>query len=144
MAPIGSGVSLRGIFFEDSQLPVNLATGINRGTHEGYALTVDTSSANTMKLAGDGDTVLARLTLVENRTVEGINVGTAAFRFSDALPIDTASSYTFAVGDTAVGSPNTSGKVEPKNNGSSKTPDHGENVVVEVDNTNNFVTVVKV
>ena len=142
-AVIGNGVSLRGIFFEDFQLPFNLASGITQ-SDEGKAVALDTSAANQVKLAASGDVVIGRLERVEDRSVEGILVGTVSLKFSNQLPIDSGSSYSFAVGDTAVGSPNTDGEVEPKNNGTSKTPDLSENIVVEVDSSNGFVTVVKV
>lgn len=142
-AVIGSGVSLRGIFFEDFQFPFNLPSTIQRNQDVGKAVTIDTANENTVKLAGGSDRVDGKLVTVEPRTVEGIDVGTVAWVFADALPIDTASSYTFAVGDTAAGSPNTPGQVEPKNDGASKTPDRSENVVVAVDSTNGYVTVLK-
>jgi hypothetical protein len=142
-AVIGNGVSLRGIFFEDFQLPFNLPSDISRANDVGKAVTIDTASENAVKLAGSGDRVDGRLVVVEPRDIEGINVGTVAWVFADALPIDTASSFSFAVGDTAAGSPNEAGKVEPKNDGTSKTPDRSENVVVAVDTTNGFVTVLK-
>lgn len=142
-AVIGSGVSLRGIFFEDFQFPFNLPSDIKRNEDVGKAVTIDTASENAVKLAGDGDRVDGKLIVVEPRDVEGINVGTVAWAFADSLPIDTGSSFSFAVGDTAAGSPNTAGQVEPKNDGTSKTPDRSENVVVAVDSTNGFVTVLK-
>lgn len=43
--------------------------------HVGLAVTQDTTAANTVKLAGDGDKILGRLENVEDRTVEGIKVG---------------------------------------------------------------------
>lgn len=93
-------VTLNGFTFEDSYLTCNLAAGIT-GADVGKALALDTSAANTVKLAGDDDFVIARLETVELRTQEGQNVGTAAFRFSQLLP--KASGATINVGDSLVG-----------------------------------------
>lgn len=130
---IGQGVSLRGIFVEEFQFPFNVASGITRDD-EGKAVTVDTTSDNTVKLAGDGDPIVGRLAIVENRQVEGINVGTVSLKGGMALPTDGS---TVNVGDTVVGS-TTAGKVK-----SAAAVDYNNNFVVEVDAANNLVTVVK-
>lgn len=83
---IGFGVRLYNYHFEDDQLAVYLANGIVKAD-EGKALTWDVTAANTMKLAGDGDPIVARLITVENRVQEGILVGTAALEFSQLLPV---------------------------------------------------------
>lgn len=83
---IGFGVRLYNFFFEPFQLPVYLANGIVKAD-EGKALTWDVTAANTMKLAGDGDPINARLIIVENRVQEGVLVGTAAFRYAQLLPV---------------------------------------------------------
>lgn len=92
-------VTLRGFYFEDSHLTVNLAAGIT-AEHRGRAMSIG-AAPNTYKLASDDDVIVARLETVEDRKVEGQLVGTIAFRFSNLLPIK--SGETVAAGDTVVG-----------------------------------------
>ena len=68
-------VSLRGLYHEDSAYPFNLASGITV-SDVGKAVTIDSSGANKVKLAGDADPILGRLEQVEDRSAEGILVGT--------------------------------------------------------------------
>lgn len=96
-------ISLKGLFHEDFQYPFMVAAGITEAD-EGKAVTLDTSAANTVKLAGDADVILGRLEKVENRTVEGVNVGTVSLFGGLEFPVNpnaTASSpdETPAVGD---------------------------------------------
>lgn len=126
-ASIGS-VSLRGVYFEDAQLPFNISGSPVVGTDEGKAVALDTTAANTVKLAGAGDRVIGRLETIELRTIEGVQVCTVALQFIDVLPNDGA--HTFVVGDTAIGGA-TAGKVAPKGGGS-PAPDANQNLVVEV------------
>ena len=104
--------SLRGIMHEDFQYGFNLASGIVVAD-EGKAVTLDSSAANTVKLAGDGDFILGRLEKVELRSVEGVNVGTVALfggiKFT-VNPNATASSpdETPAIGDYITGATNNS------------------------------------
>lgn len=86
MASFHTQVRLTGFPFEDSQLTVKLS-GSPVQADIGKALTQDTSAANTMKLAGDGDPIDGVLLTLENRTVEGTVVGTCSFRFAKTLPI---------------------------------------------------------
>lgn len=129
MATIGQSISLAGIFFEEFQLPFNLEASITKDDI-GKAVSLDSSAANTVKLAGDGETIVGRLETFEERTVEGINVGTVAVKFAAKLPINTGAAGTFAVGDTAVGSA-VAGQVKVLGGGT-PTPDHSINYVVEV------------
>ena len=122
-------VGFEGFNFPDSQITVALAAGITTADI-GKALAVDTGAANTLKLAGDGDTIVARLMTVENRVNEGSLVGTASFRFSARLPIKTGE--TVAVGDTVVGAG--SGEVKAL-----ETADHNANFVAEIDGTSAIV-----
>jgi hypothetical protein len=120
MSIIGAGVSLQGIEHDDFHYPFRLASGIT-SADVGKAVALDTTAANTVKLAGDGDTVLGKLVSVENRVTEGLLVGTVAlkggFRFAKVGTIN--------VGQTVVGSA-TAGSVK-----AATTADHSTNFVVE-------------
>lgn len=73
MSQIGK-VSLRGLVHEELMYTFLLTAGIVRAD-EGKAVVMSTV-ANTVSLAGDGDEILGRLELVEDRTIEGVLVGT--------------------------------------------------------------------
>lgn len=90
----GRGITLEGIEHEGHHFGVNLAAGIVAGDI-GKALAVDSSAANTLKLATAGDHVVGYLSTVEDRTVEGDLVGTAAFKFQKR--------FTYTGGDPAIG-----------------------------------------
>lgn len=132
--PFHNQVTLRGFHFEDSIFTVNLAAGITKAD-EGKALALDPSAPNTMKLAGDGDTIVGRLEVVEDRAVEGKLVGACAFRFANVLPI--ASGATVNVGDTVIGAGN--GEVKRLENAGVPAPDHSVNFVVEIIGTDAVV-----
>ena len=109
MAQIGT-ISLSGIFHEDAQYTFLLASGITEAD-VGKAVALDTSAANTVKLAGDGDAVLGRLEIVEDRVNEGILVGTVAtqggYRFPvtdglDAADVPDVGEYAHGGGDGGV------------------------------------------
>ena len=96
-------VSINGLIDEVAQVTWNLAAGIVKAD-EGKAVTQDTTAANTVKLAGDGDLILGRLEIVEIRSQEGIAVGTVSMRGGMSFVVNpnaTASSpdETPAVGD---------------------------------------------
>lgn len=84
--PIGNGVTLRGFQFEDANFTF-LISGSPTSSDVGKAVSQDTSAANTVKLAADGDIIVGRLMAVENRVQEGIVVATVAMQFIDKLPI---------------------------------------------------------
>lgn len=130
---IGAGVSLKNIFHEEFLYPFNLATGITEAD-EGKAVTVDTSAANTVKLAGDGDDIFGRLERVEDRSIEGTLVGTVALKGSLKLPKTDAA---ITVGASVQGSA-TAGKVKLL----AASANTNNNVVVEVDETNDYVVVI--
>jgi len=88
MAEFHNDVRLSKFPFPDSQLTVNLASGIT-ATHIGLAVTQDTSADNQVKLAGDGDPIFGILYTVENRVTEGTLIGTVEFRFAAKLAIKT-------------------------------------------------------
>lgn len=76
---IGEGISHRGLVQESFIYPYFLAAGIV-AADVGKAVSVDTTAANTVKLAADGDVILGQLESVEIRTVEGVRVGSVATR----------------------------------------------------------------
>lgn len=121
--------SLAGIYFEDYQLTYLISGSPDPVASLGCAVTIDTTAANTMRLAAAGERIFGRLETCEVRTVEGITVGTVARKFSDTLPIKVGE--VFNVGDTAVGS-STLGSVEVLKVSSVSAPDYNQNVVTEV------------
>ena len=117
MASIGNGVSLRGIFIEDFQFTFLVSGGVDVTIADAGvgAVMLDTAAANTVKLATDGATILGRLEVYENRTIEGIVVGTVSLAGGMKFlvnPDATASSpdETPAVGDYIVGAVSDAGK----------------------------------
>lgn len=100
MSAIGVGVSLRGMNHEDFHYPFNLAAGTTTNDL-GKPVALDASGPNKVKVAGDGDEIIGKLVTVENRTIEGLLVGTVelfgGWRF-DILAADT-----LAVGDAVIG-----------------------------------------
>lgn len=133
--PFHYGVSLRGFHFENFNLTVNLAAGITKDDL-GKAVAVDATGSNKVKLAGDGDHIIGRLEVVEDRTVEGQLIGTVAFKFANLLPIKSGS--TVAAGDTVVGAGGGEVKALADGEGDS-APDHSKNFVAEVIGTNAVV-----
>lgn len=93
-------VSLQNYHFEEWQLTFNLKSGITQ-TDRHKAVTLDASADNTVKLAGDGDPILGRLEIIEDRQQEGTLLGTIALKFGAKLPIK--SGETVNVGDYLVG-----------------------------------------
>lgn len=128
MAVTHNKVSLRGFHFEDSILTCILTAGIV-AADIGKAVSFG-AAANTVKLAGDGDTIIGRLETVEDRKVEGQLVGAVSFRFANLLPIK--SGETVAAGDTVQGA----GAGEVKK---TTTADHSKNFVAEVIGSNAVV-----
>lgn len=103
MAQIGSsGVSLRGTYLTEAGFTLKVSGTVVQADI-GKAVSQDTTAANTVKLAADGDTIVGQLTVYEKRLVEGVNVGTI-------LPANTLNPMFFvytgtdpAVGDSVVG-----------------------------------------
>lgn len=140
MAIIGQGISLRGMTHEKFHYPFYLAAGIT-SADVGKAVSIDSSAANTVKLAGDGDAVIGKLVVVEDRGVEGVLVGTVALRGGFRFTEVGTPTYPLAVGDSVIGAG--SGLVKARLNAAAnaKEANHNENIVVEVDGTN--ITVVR-
>lgn len=74
MPAIGKGVSLVGIRQDMFNYTFNISgtAGVNPGV--GTPLALDTTADNTVKVAGDGDTIIGFLMSYENRVQEGIAV----------------------------------------------------------------------
>lgn len=86
MTQIGT-TSLNGIFHEEFQYPFLLASGID-ADDEGKAVALDATAANTVKLAGDGDVIIGRLETVEDRSIEGILIGTVSLFGGLKFPVE--------------------------------------------------------
>jgi hypothetical protein len=68
----------------------------------GKALTLDTTAANTMRLAGDGEAVHGRLFSYEDRSQQGGGkVGAVQRRFKDKIPVQVG--HGIDVGESVVG-----------------------------------------
>ena len=117
---IGQGISLAGLFHEDWQYPFYVSGAVTQAD-VGKAVTLDTTAQNTVKLAGDGDPILGRLETFEDRTVEGVKVGTVSIQGGMKFPKTAAA---IAVGNSIVGGGGGLVKADVSAN--------GHNVVVEV------------
>lgn len=134
---IGAGISLAGMYHEAWQYPFYISGSVTQDD-VGKAVTLDTSAANTVKLAGDGDVILGRLEVYEDRVQEGIKVATVNLAGGMKLPVKTGE--TVNVGDSAIGAG--SGEVRARDNGVSTTDAPvTDNIVVEVGS--GFCVVVK-
>lgn len=83
---IGAGISHVEMVHEDAQYPFYVSGNINVSTDIGKAVAIDATAAYTVKLAGDGDVVLGKLAVYENRVNEGIKVGTVSVDGGFELP----------------------------------------------------------
>ena len=140
MALIGQGISLRGMLHEKFHYPFYLANGIT-SADVGKAVALDSTAANTVKLAGDGDKVIGRLEVFEERSIEGVTVGTVAlrggFKFTE---VDTPA-FALAVGDTVVGAGAGTVKARLNAGATAKESDHSDNMVVEIEADGSIVVV---
>lgn len=124
MAIIGQGISLLGMTHEKFHYSFYLAAGVT-AADVGKAVSLDDSAPNTVKLAADGDQIIGKLVVREDRTVEGVLVATVALR--GGFKFEKASgAAAISVGDTVVGA----GDGEVK---AAAAADHSDNMVVEVD-----------
>lgn len=122
-----------GFPLDDFTFTYNLAAGIGQA-NLGNALTLDTSAASKMKLAGNGAAIHGRLFQAEDRSQQGAGLtGSVQRKFKEILPCIAASGL--AVGDSVCGSA-TPGTVRKAVAGT----DPITNLVVEV-LTNNRVVV---
>ena len=98
MATIGAGVTLRGQTQPESRYTFVLDAAIVVGDI-GKAVSIKAGSANTVKLAAAGELVVGRLYSFEDRTVEGIKVGTVETRGGFVM----TTTGVVAVGNSVVG-----------------------------------------
>lgn len=91
-----------GFPFDDFIFTYNLAAGIGQD-QLGQALTLDTTAASTMKLAGDGAPIHGRLMQAEDRTQQGAGLtGSVQRKFKEKLKAIPAAGI--AVGESVCGS----------------------------------------
>lgn len=131
MAIIGQGISLRGMTHEKFHYPFYLKAGIVKAD-VGKAIAMDSTAANTVKLAEDGDIVVGQLVTVEDRSIEGVLVGTVAMRGGFTFTEKAAPTYAIALGDSVVGAGAGTVKARENTGGSAKEADLTDNIVVEV------------
>lgn len=103
------GVTLNNLSHEDSAYTFFYKTGMT-SADLGKAVTLDTSAANSIKLAGDGDPILGQLFSLENRTVQGVQ--TCAVVTAGGMSFPKEAGSTIAVGDFLDGSSLADGSVE--------------------------------
>jgi hypothetical protein len=100
MSGFGHGVTLKGIPQPTFGYTYKLASATVVGDI-GKAMSLDTTAANTAKLAADGDRIIGVLVVYEDRTLEGIKVGT--IRTKDSVELTIKTGETVAIGDTVIG-----------------------------------------
>lgn len=135
------GLSKKGRYLENWQEAFELASTIT-AADVGKAVTVDTAAPKRVKLAGDGDTILGRLEVVEIRTQEDFNIGTVSLKGFNWFPVKASLSGVNIplVGDTIVGAG--AGEVKARtdaNDGTTVSNNIKENFVQMVDTGKVFV-----
>ena len=127
---IGEGVSLRGLYDEKWAFPFTLTGAVVRG--DVFKLvSQDTATKNAAKLAVADEKPLGVLGSFEDRTGEGIKIGTVYLKGSFQIP----TTGVVALGASIVGSA-TPGVAKAAAAGSNNT------IVVEVDAVNNTAVVI--
>lgn len=134
-------VSLRGLIHPEFQYGFLGAAGITKAD-EGKVVTLDTTVANTVKLAEDGDPILGRLEVVEVRVQEGTINCTVSIVGGMGMPVATSAGGSPAdvpvIGGRVVGAEDDEG-----NGGFVKAGSTGQWLVVEVAEDESYVTVIK-
>lgn len=131
MAITGEGISHRGFVHEDFNIPFNL-TGTVTKDNLGHPVTIDAANSRAVKVAGDGDPIIGILVSYEDRTVEGVKVGTVAMK--GGFQFTGVSGHAIVVGDTIEGSA-TAGQVQARRNAgdTANEADYSMNIVTFVD-----------
>lgn len=83
--PVPNQVVSRGYSFEPYKFTYFIS-GTVTTDDVGKAVSLDTTAANTVKLAADNDIIFGRLEAYEDRAVLGVKVATVARKFKDILP----------------------------------------------------------
>lgn len=78
-------ISQKGRYLEDYQETFYISGSVTQADL-GKVVTLDTTAAKTVKLAGDGDAVYGRLEVLEARVQEGVTVCTVSMKFIDWVP----------------------------------------------------------
>lgn len=127
----GAGVVSFGFPLDDftfTYLISGLADQAATDAAPGKVVSQDTTAANTVKLAADGDAIFGRVRTAENRTVLGFKTAAIQRKFKEKVP--TAAGYTTpAVGDRVIGGGAGTVKKATANSGAGVPSDP---VVVEV------------
>lgn len=98
--PIGAGVTLNNIHQENFMYTFKVSGNVTT-SDVGKAVSLDTTAANTVKLAGDGDPIFGRLEVYEDRVQEGIKVGTVSTKGGLKFPL--AANANVSIGTYLVG-----------------------------------------
>lgn len=105
MTAIGK-VSLKGLPVEDFINTFFVKTGATEAAQSdagNAAMAIDTSTANQVKLAGDGDRIYGRLEVREDRVQEGIVVGSIARKGGVTFNVGPNVSLTSPITNPAIG-----------------------------------------
>jgi hypothetical protein len=103
--PFHTTVDLAGTHFSDFHLTMNISgSGLTYASVVGKPLALDTTAANTVKIAGNGDRIVGYARTFEDRINEGTKLVTVETKFIMNFPVTAADAL--AVGDTAVGGTN--------------------------------------
>lgn len=144
MTAIGK-LSLRGITQDSFQYPFLLKASDSVAADAGVkAVTLDTTAANTVKLATDASPIVGRLEVFEDRVVEGVKVGTIATEggMKFLTKIGASAGERPAVGDYLIGAG--SGYTRKATTVELALGIHAKWLVVEVDTANLWSVAIKV
>lgn len=134
MTPFHNVVRNADIIPSDAYITFNLPTTLTTADI-GKAVTLDSSAANKVKLAGLDEKIIGRLETVEARSASQV-VGAVSLEGVFKLPIGAA--QTITVGQTVVGLGTATGTVK-----AAAAADLTDNFVVEVNASAGYVVVVK-
>lgn len=78
-------ISKKGRYLENYQETFYISGTVTQADL-GKAVSLDSAAEKTVKLAGDGDIIVGRLEVLENRVQEGVTVCTVSLKFIDWVP----------------------------------------------------------
>jgi len=81
-------ISTKGRYLEDFQETFYISGTVTQADL-GKALSLDATAPKTVKLAADGDIIVGRLEVYEDRVQEGVKVATVSMKFIDWVPYKT-------------------------------------------------------